>query len=764
MKRVSIPGGAGGKPNSSDSGGSRQGNRSGDGDKSQRSDDGSGGNPNSNASGAAPAKSSVNKNYRGGGGTSSVPRPQNPKLSQPPREDGARPQHQQQRQQQHEQQQQHQQQHQQQQPSGQSQKPPSRNRQRYRSKKPQQSGSGQDQNWQPQPQAAPISNEELLRQQAEAEATAAANAAAEEQERLLKLALDEEREKIRAINACVLTLETFHNTCANHQKFRDMFASPTKLAEVRTHHNATRKMLKSDLKKCTAFVKKVKTAASFQSTTTSTDFSNHPLIKDVATLNLSRYVEEIASSLLEAKLKVTDVPLVIGLCSALHERYEDFIPALAPKLISFIQSQSPNSSTSGGGAAEEEGGGSSVFKQRRVYLRMLTDFFLHGIITDPKPLIKIVGDAAGSPKGSSGYVGQQQQPSQYQVTDATLLTSFAKSAGSELLGVVSKTVRISLEDLKKELSQMDPEKQNEKDIAADQSCDDDGGGDGKEGQSSSPEVAPIVVDSALAELRTEKAKLLEAAEEVTNKLESSTITLRAIASDPCIILNGHCTGAYRTLCTSYVSTATKLRKLEKRCEQDRLLTGSLSEAREKGLADAQKLTDNLKKTVETLAEALDQDIPLIQADEEENVAASTGGTGVQLWTKAEDSGDGEGINLGPFEDEETRSFYCDLPDFLSTKPPALLGLTPEQVEEKKARNAIKYGTFGMSSDESGEYLASSSDGICEANMERYGKDEPGEGIKDASTADQGKHFQRKHNRLRHLCVSRHRVSICGLTQ
>jgi regulator of nonsense transcripts 2 len=50
--------------------------------------------------------------------------------------------------------------------------------------------------------------------------------------------------------------------------------------------------------------------------------------------------------------------------------------------------------------------------------------------------------------------------------------------------------------------------------------------------------------------------------------------------------------------------------------------------------------------------------------------------------------------LGPFDDEETRAFYCDIPDLLTTIPPALLGLSEEEIESRKASNAVKYGIGG----------------------------------------------------------------------
>ena len=52
------------------------------------------------------------------------------------------------------------------------------------------------------------------------------------------------------------------------------------------------------------------------------------LSKEVTTLNLSKYVGEVASALLDARLKMADIPVCVELCSTLHQRYKDFAPAL----------------------------------------------------------------------------------------------------------------------------------------------------------------------------------------------------------------------------------------------------------------------------------------------------------------------------------------------------------------------------------------------------------------------------------------------------
>jgi regulator of nonsense transcripts 2 len=73
--------------------------------------------------------------------------------------------------------------------------------------------------------------------------------------------------------------------------------------------------LDSSLKKNTAFVKKLKqfTAAQLDS-----------ILKDMNSLNLTKYISEVSQALVEAKLKMTDMQAVITLCSQLHQIYVDF--------------------------------------------------------------------------------------------------------------------------------------------------------------------------------------------------------------------------------------------------------------------------------------------------------------------------------------------------------------------------------------------------------------------------------------------------------
>lgn len=73
--------------------------------------------------------------------------------------------------------------------------------------------------------------------------------------------------------------------------------------------------LDSSLKKNTAFVKKLKQFTAAQLDT---------LLNDMALLNLTKYISEISTSLVEAKLKMTDISAALTLCSRLHQLYADF--------------------------------------------------------------------------------------------------------------------------------------------------------------------------------------------------------------------------------------------------------------------------------------------------------------------------------------------------------------------------------------------------------------------------------------------------------
>ena len=218
------------------------------------------------------------------------------------------------------------------------------------------------------------------------------------------------------------------------------------------------------------------------------------MCKDVAALNLSRYVDEIVAAILEVlaapKTKLVDVPGIALVCSAMHERYADFCPALVAGLVATIRS----SGGSGGGGSGKKGGGggdggaAGSPKHRRVCMRLLAEFVLLGMIQgqDVKALVKSISEASGAPPssevaaavedatddGGEGNVDQEALQAglypKYNVQDANMVVGFAKAAALEVAGYVPRTVREAMDALQKEIDQsrLQTKKQQSADAAA----------------------------------------------------------------------------------------------------------------------------------------------------------------------------------------------------------------------------------------------------------------------------------------------------------
>ena len=48
------------------------------------------------------------------------------------------------------------------------------------------------------------------------------------------------------------------------------------------------------------------------------------LTKEFSTLNLTKYIGEVATSIADAKLKMADIGCAIHMCNLIHQRYADF--------------------------------------------------------------------------------------------------------------------------------------------------------------------------------------------------------------------------------------------------------------------------------------------------------------------------------------------------------------------------------------------------------------------------------------------------------
>jgi len=95
--------------------------------------------------------------------------------------------------------------------------------------------------------------------------------------------------------------------------------SSANIPALRLANETSKSNLKSDVKKASAFVKKIRSI---------TSEGLQQCIRDTESLNLTLYISEIVSALLETNYKPNDVPAIIRLCISLHHRYDDFTQPL----------------------------------------------------------------------------------------------------------------------------------------------------------------------------------------------------------------------------------------------------------------------------------------------------------------------------------------------------------------------------------------------------------------------------------------------------
>ncbi len=499
----------------------------------------------------------------------------------------------------------------------------------------------------------------------------------------------------RNVQTAMDHLTLTYQTTLEHVHSRTNWSTPV-LTQRRLELESNKKLLKSDLKKCTAFIKKIKSGAL-------TTAKVEDVTRDVSTLNLSRYVEEVVAACLEAKWKMVDVPVVIALWEGMQERYPEFMTTLLPAWWNVIAHKPTDE---------------AMAKLRRVYMRLVTEAILRGLWVDCKPLLKFVEQATGGGGKDGTY---------HHVTDAHLMVVFCKAASFEMLTVTPKSIRMDIELIQREMEKTEQvmaakAEEAEAGAAAAAVVSEDDDEDAKNEPMNEGVEAPIsdVVEIA-ADNKAEKEStvmrsssrtsistkatdendfgpivmpesMVSSARETLEKIKEA-LQERAVPTDVSEVLLKHCLGAYQTLATSLRTTHGRLLKLEKRCEQDRLLSGTLPEVREKGLSDARKLCESLVTIVKSLSDVLDQPMPELKEEETTSgggdMEGTGGNSGVELWKRDEEGGGAD--DTGPFDDEETRAFYCDVPDLLTTVPPALLGMTLEQIEQKRLENLQKYG-------------------------------------------------------------------------
>ena len=177
---------------------------------------------------------------------------------------------------------------------------------------------------------------------------------------------------------------------------------PPKLRGHREKCDKECSSLVSNLKKCSAFAKKLRVI---------TPDGLTQCIRDVDVLNLNPYIEEIVSGILESNFKSTDVPALVKLSVKMHQRYASFTEPLLSGIRTSLFEDSDEGS-----------------KRRRIHLRFLIELFHAGVMRDEEFFLQLLRHLLGRSPVDGGKAG----------LDVAGFVTFVKYAAEPLLGRMSK--------------------------------------------------------------------------------------------------------------------------------------------------------------------------------------------------------------------------------------------------------------------------------------------------------------------------------------
>lgn len=170
--------------------------------------------------------------------------------------------------------------------------------------------------------------------------------------------------------------------------------------------------LDSSLKKNTAFVKKLRTLTEQQRDSVSSDFNS---------LNLSKYIGEAVSALVEARLKTSDVGCAVHVCSLFHRRYAEFAPLLLQAWRRHLE------------ARKDDRAAASIGKLR-TDLRFIADLTTIAIFSDREGLsllyeqLKMI---VAADRETHAHI--------------SVVISFCRHCGEDVVGLVPRKARLLLE-------------------------------------------------------------------------------------------------------------------------------------------------------------------------------------------------------------------------------------------------------------------------------------------------------------------------------
>lgn len=166
--------------------------------------------------------------------------------------------------------------------------------------------------------------------------------------------------------------------------------------------------LDSNIKKSTAFVRKLRNLA---------EPMRESLLKEIHTLNLTKYLSEITAALVELKLKSAELPVYLELCGELHRTYAEF----AGQLLDHWQRTLPKTT-----------GDIRNYSKLRTDLRLFAELICCGVFR-LKDGLPVLGNLLKLLLGEKHSV------------NLNVVLHFCKHCGWDYAGLVSRQMRLAAE-------------------------------------------------------------------------------------------------------------------------------------------------------------------------------------------------------------------------------------------------------------------------------------------------------------------------------
>jgi hypothetical protein len=144
------------------------------------------------------------------------------------------------------------------------------------------------------------------------------------------------------------------------------------IAALRKQNASKKQLLKSDLKKSNAFVKKLRSINSE---------GIQQCARDTETLNLTLFISEIVNAVVATTYKAVDASNMVRLCICIHQKYEEFCTPLVSGLKQALLSPPEDDPDAG--------------KRKRIQIRFLVELFQAGLFDDERFFLQLLKSLLG---------------------------------------------------------------------------------------------------------------------------------------------------------------------------------------------------------------------------------------------------------------------------------------------------------------------------------------------------------------------------------